>query len=99
MHRLISFVLKAVSCLLIVCLFANAQDNREGDSLALVAIYDSNGGLDWNLANPINTWSGITAGANPDDRVTMIIIQNKNMGTIPAEIGNLKKMESGAGSR
>ncbi|MFC1481593.1 FG-GAP-like repeat-containing protein [Candidatus Neomarinimicrobiota bacterium] len=61
------------------------------DSLALVALYDSTDGANWTttwtLANPVNTWYGITVSGN---RVTQIILPSNNLsGTIPTTIGNL----------
>ncbi len=94
MHKTVSIVLKLIFFLCIVCQFALAQDSREGDSLALVAIEEANGSLGWNFAEPIDTWSGVTAGAGAADRVTSLYMGNKNVGTIPAEIGNLTKLDA-----
>jgi hypothetical protein len=94
MHRTVSFVSKLICLICIACQFTHAQDNREGDSLALVALNTANSSLAWNTAETINNWSGVTAGPGPDGRVTSLYIGNKNVGLIPAEIGNLTKLES-----
>jgi len=65
---------------------------QEQDSLALVALYDSTDGTNWNnntnwLTGPVSTWYGITVSG---DRVTKIDMENNQMqGNIPSEIGNL----------
>jgi len=87
-------ILVAIGCILCIVAFpAWAQDSRQGDSLALVAIQSANGNLGWNTATKINTWSGVTAEAGATDRVTGLSIQNKSLGSIPPEIGNLTKMD------
>lgn len=92
MHSTVAVIFKVVCVIFIVCQFAKAQDSREGDSLALVAILDANGGIGWNTEEPINNWSGVTAEGGATDRVTSIYLGNKNLGTLPPEIGNLTKM-------
>ncbi len=65
------------------------------DSLALVALYDSTGGVSWsNQANwktgPVNTWFGITLTNN---RVSALDLSSNNLsGAIPAEIGDLTEL-------
>lgn len=94
MNRTVTIVGKVICFVLIICLLAQARGTREGDSLALVALANANGGLGWDQATSIDNWSGITiAGANPNDRVTGIYIGNKNAGTIPPEIGDMDKLE------
>ncbi len=75
----------------------NAQE-REQDSLALVAIYNSMGGENWNdrtnwlTAEPINNWYGINVSNN---RVVQIYLGSNNLiGNLPEEIGNLTKLEN-----
>ena len=69
---------------------------RKRDSLALVALYNSTDGANWttpwDLAMPINTWSGVTL--NNTACVTRVILQNKNLvGSLPTELGNLEDLE------
>ena len=95
MHKTVLQVCKFVG--IIVCVLwcvGWAQDSREDDSLALVSLSELNGSLGWNMDTPIDTWSGVTAGTGATDRVTSLYIGNKNVGTLPAEIGNLTKLES-----
>ncbi len=70
------------------------EDSREGDSLALVALYNSTNGPEWYdsrnwLSNePIDKWEGIEVRNN---RVFCIdLIRNDLVGELPDEIGNLK---------
>ena len=90
MNRTVTIVGKVICFVLIICLLVKARGSREGDSLALVALANANGGLGWDQATSIDTWSGITMA---NDRVTIIYIGNKNAGTIPAEIGDLDKLD------
>ena len=94
MNKTLTIAGKIICFVLLVCLFAKAQDNREGDSLALFAIEEANGSLGWDYTVPINTWSGVTAGAGSTDRVTSLYMGNKNVGIIPPEIGNLTKLDA-----
>jgi Leucine-rich repeat (LRR) protein len=71
----------------------NLLCQREQDSLALVALYNSTGGAQWKNNNnwlsslPISKWYGITVTNN---RVTAIILSGNYLkGFIPPEIGNL----------
>jgi len=65
---------------------------QEQDSLALVALYSSTDGDNWNnntnwLTGSVSTWYGITVSG---DRVTKIDMENNQMyGNIPSEIGSL----------
>jgi len=65
------------------------------DSLALVALYNSTDGDNWDnkenwLTGPVDSWYGITVD---NDRVTVISLGNNNLiGTIPPEIGNLTEL-------
>ncbi len=65
------------------------------DSLALVALYNSAGGANWNtpwnLNQPINTWNGVTL--NSDGCVRELSLSNQNLiGTIPSDLGNLASL-------
>ena len=80
------------------------MDSREGDSLALVAIYNSTNGDNWSendnwLTNkPIDEW--FTTSSNPsltfiDGRLTELSLDFTNLeGPIPPEIGNLTKLKT-----
>ena len=73
-----------------------AGGNRASDSLALIAFYNSTDGDNWTnsweLADPINTWRGITVAS---DRVTRIELNsNRLSGSIPSELGNLSELTS-----
>ncbi len=65
---------------------------QEQDSLALVALYDSTGGVNWNnntnwLTGPVSSWYGITVTGN---RVTKIDLEDNNLqGNLPSKIGDL----------
>ncbi len=66
------------------------------DSLALVDLYNSTNGPNWSnntnwlSSSPINTWYGVTIGAN---RVVKLILYNNNLtGTIPISIGNMTNL-------
>ncbi len=72
------------------------------DSLALIAIYDSLNGVNWNnqlnwkTSNPVSTWYGITLTSSASStRVTAIEMYNNNLaGRIPAAIGNLDSLKT-----
>lgn len=71
------------------------KDVLEGDSLALVALYNSTDGANWasswDLGQPMNTWSGISL--NPENRVISIDLAGNNLvGSIPSEIGQLSEI-------
>ncbi|MFC2125859.1 leucine-rich repeat domain-containing protein [Bacteroidota bacterium] len=67
------------------------------DSLALVALYDSTDGPNWNnnanwKTGPVSTWWGINVTNN---RVTEINLDNNNLvGIIPVEIGDLTDLKT-----
>jgi|GEM_PF-4321757 len=67
------------------------------DSLALVAIYSSTHGANWNnrtnwLNGNVSTWFGVTTTC---DRVTTLDLSNNDLvGPIPTEIGNLSLLTS-----
>ena len=65
--------------------------SRLQDSLALVALYDSTGGLTWtygwNLSQPLDNWHGVRLG---DGRVLHLDLSSNNLwGMVPSSIGNL----------
>lgn len=67
---------------------------NETDSLALVALYNSTAGENWNnawdLTEPATAWDGVTIDAG---RVTSVRLGRNNLvGSLPAEIGNLTKL-------
>jgi len=68
----------------------------EQDSLALVDLYNSCGGPNWNnndewLTGPINEWYGVTTTGT---RVTRLWLQLNNLsGSLPASIGDLTGLE------
>ncbi|MEJ2627286.1 MAG: T9SS type A sorting domain-containing protein [bacterium] len=67
----------------------------EQDSLALVALYDSTDGANWEdnsnwLTETVSSWFGITV---KDGRVTDINLSSNNLvGTIPSDLGNLTNL-------
>jgi Leucine-rich repeat (LRR) protein len=69
---------------------------KETDSMALVALYNSTNGPGWTnntnwLTGPVSSWYGITLDSN---RVINISLNENNLsGTIPADIGNLSKLQ------
>lgn len=68
---------------------------RERDSLALVALYDATDGANWtntwDLAQPIDTWSGVTL--NGEGCVSSLNSYDNNLnGTIPPELGDLTSL-------
>jgi len=75
---------------------ANAQVNVQ-DSLALVDLYNSTNGPNWDnnsgwLTGPVSKWYGITV---TDTRVTKIsLVHNKLNGKIASSIGNLENLGS-----
>ncbi len=89
-----------------LAVFGNVEDYRimlgdasvcESDSLALVALYHSTNGDEWEdnthwLEGPIDTWYGVeTDGC----RVTRIMLTYNNLtGTLPREIGNFSSLQS-----
>lgn len=90
--------IKVISFLIIVvfAFLVSAQD-RAGDSLALVELYDSCNGenwtisLNWKSSQPINTWFGVKV---VNDRVDTLRIGNRGAaGDIPASFGNLTELK------
>jgi len=81
--------------------------NREADSLALVALYNSTDGVNWtnpwDLRLSMNNWYGVTL--NQEGCVTCLDLDGNNncgnsngggnnlIGTIPPELGNLKNLQ------
>jgi len=66
----------------------NSSSSCSDDRDALVALYNTTNGLDWNLSNSINSWSGVTT--NSEGCVTHLILDHKQLtGTIPTELGSL----------
>lgn len=70
----------------------------EQDSLALVALYDSTNGdqwqvrTNWKTDQPVATWYGVRVD---NGRVTDVeLIDNNLVGTIPPEIGNLTALDT-----
>ena len=67
-----------------------------GDSLALVDLYNSTDGANWNdntgwLQKPVDKWHGINV---TDNRVIRIYLSSNNLsGSIPESIGNLSALE------
>jgi Leucine-rich repeat (LRR) protein len=66
------------------------------DSLALVSLYESTSGPDWNnntgwLSGPLTTWYGVQLR---DRRVTALQLQdNKLSGSLPEEVGDLTALQ------
>ena len=76
-----------------------AQTSPETDWEALVALYNSTGGPNWNRNNnwlsdmPISEWEGVTIDDN--GRVTNLsLYDNQLSGGIPPELGNLASLET-----
>jgi gliding motility-associated-like protein len=73
-------------------LSAPAPCDRPGDSLALVALYQSTDGANWNtpwdLNLPMETWAGVAL--NPEGCVDQLDLELDALnGTLPVELGNL----------
>ncbi len=76
-----------------------AQATNVQDSLALIDLYANTGGPNWsetwNLANPVNTWYGVSVY---NGRVTSIslglddFVGNNLIGNLPASLGNLSDL-------
>ncbi len=68
---------------------------RQSDSLALVALYNSTNGANWdtiwNLQQPMNTWYGITLNENGCVR-QIDLSENQLVGTLPPELDTLKSI-------
>jgi surface protein len=72
-----------------------ALDSVQGDSLALVALYNATGGdnwtTSWNLNDPMSTWGGLIF--NSEGRVTSMILDGNNLTSeLPSDLGNLTKI-------
>lgn len=65
----------------------------QGDSLALVNLYNSTGGANWtnswNLNNPVSTWYGVELSANGTRVITLNLKQNNLNGTLTASLHTL----------
>ena len=72
-------------------------NDLQTDSLALVDLYNNNGGVNWSgfdtwLNGPISTWEGVTVDAELQ-RVTHVAFKNIDLvGTLPASLGNMTEM-------
>ena len=86
--------MKKLTLSFVVLLFFSfaLQAQREQDSLALVKIYNSTGGPQWNdqgnwlSSMPISEWRGVVVS---DNRVTELRLSNNLQDSLPPEIGNL----------
>ena len=75
-----------------------AQGSVESDRAALMALYDAAGGPNWSdNANwggdaPLRQWTGVITDS--DGRVTNLFLPSNGLsGTLPAELGDLTKLE------
>jgi len=73
---------------------AQAQVNAQ-DSLALIALYNSTDGANWNnpwnISQPVSTWIGVTIDSS--GRVTRLYLSYRNLvGIVPSEIGNFTEL-------
>ena len=70
--------------------------DRNSDSLALVALYNSTDGDNWrrkwNLDEPINTWHGVKLNDDEDRVDTLQLRDNLLSGSIPSELGMLSEL-------
>jgi len=68
----------------------------EQDSLALLALYNTTNGINWNttwnLNAPISTWHGVTMSADGCNVQELNLSNNNLVGTISPEIGNLSAL-------
>ncbi|MCB0281922.1 MAG: T9SS type A sorting domain-containing protein [Calditrichaeota bacterium] len=66
----------------------------EKDSLALVAVYDSTNGANWNipwdLNAPVSSWQGVTVQNN---RVTRLTVTGTLTGTLPQQITDIDSLK------
>ncbi|MBD0405520.1 hypothetical protein, partial [Flammeovirga sp. EKP202] len=65
------------------------------DSTAIANIYlqNLNNSLSWDLNTPISTWEGVTHSGNPLERITGLVINNKNITILPTSINQLDALE------
>lgn len=75
----------------------NDDCDRNLDSLALIALYNSTNGNNWNnkwnLNHPVETWYGVDVNSKGCARY--INLHNNNLtGTLPIELGNLKHVKT-----
>ena len=80
------------------CMPSASAGDAASDRAALVALYNATGGANWGrngnwLSNaPMGEWHGVTTDS--DGRVTHLdLYSNQLTGAIPAELGNLTKLE------
>ncbi len=83
------------SIFLILIPFSSYSQILESDSLALVALYDSTDGANWeyiwDLNSPVDTWSFVTVN---NGRVEKLDAPGMNLvGSIPPELGNLTDLQ------
>ena len=83
------------------CNCVGAPSCRIQDSLVLIALYNATGGTNWatnwNLADPISTWHGITLN-NLGCVIEIDLADNNLNGAIPSQLGqlaNLSKLHLG----
>ncbi len=66
------------------------------DSLALVDLYRSTDGANWDkvwdLTKPMDTWFGVVLDKNIGRVTSLLISNNKLKGTLPTSLGNLTKL-------
>jgi len=79
---------------LMLCPVLNWAQNREADSLSLVALYDSTNGENWynpwDLNDSISIWYGVTLD---DGRVSELYLEYNNLeGNIPSALGGLSDL-------
>ena len=94
MKRLIEILFLDLILIIIAVNTARAQVNEQ-DSLALVALYNATDGPNWQdntgwLIEPVAQWHDVEV---TEDRVTGLNLSNNRlMGSIPAELGNLTEL-------
>jgi Leucine-rich repeat (LRR) protein len=84
--------MKTAIILIVFTQFLFAQGTRESDSLALVNIMEQNPDhtLNWDTSTPLEEWNGVWIHEN---RVTHLMIQEKNISILPESIGDMEKIE------
>ncbi len=89
----LSFILAVAASVIVSTSYAQAVNTT--DSLALVDLYNSTNGANWNnhqnwLNGPVSTWFGVVVTGS---RVTYLNLAFNNMiGPLPASIGNLTEL-------